>query len=166
MLMSAAEWEQFCRMVAEMIPTVNTHQAPGSEIRTGAWACARNRAEGDATMYHTPIGEMEPDSSEKRQVASRVKVRMLCENPGVETSWEMRDPDHGRWGGGVSVVQMDDVSISGFPEDFDTAGVVYALGRLDRISRYDAYRIAGKAGTAAHCLKILEQTHGSLPDER
>lgn len=164
MLINVAEWREFRKMVKEMIPTVDAFQAPEHPDCGGVWVCARNRDEGDRTMRHDPVGEMTPDSSEKRRVASRIKVLMLCESPGIETSWEVRDPEHGRWGGGVSVAQMDDISISGFPEDFDTAGVLYNLGRLKKISRYNAYRIARKVTGAPRCLDILETLHGRLPE--
>ncbi len=164
MLMNAAEWREFRRMVKDIIPTVDAFRALESPTCGGVWVCARNRDEGDRTMRHQPVGEMAPDSSEERRVASLVKILMLCESPGIETSWEVRDPDHGRWGGGVSIAQMDDISISGFPEDFDTASVVYSLGCLNKISRNDAYRIVRKVTGALRCLDILETLHGQLSE--
>ncbi len=163
-MLSDDERRRFLEAVAALIPVVNAHQGKGQETRTGAWVCIRDRAQGDATMVHEPVGTMAPDSSELRQRASRIKVEMLCENPGIVTSFEVRDPDQGRWGGGFHW-QGVDYAISGFPEDWDLAGGLCVCCMLGRMSPMDAVRIAAQADGALNSLTMLE-THrrGSCHD--
>lgn len=152
--------------IADLLSVVSSYQAAERPEQKGVWFCLRDRNGGDETMVHEEVGNVGDDEAKrlKYKRVSRTKVAMVF-GSGCETSWETRsaDPEKELFGGGVALLDQElDGSISGFPEEADTAGILYSLCRAGACSRATAFRIAQKAPGAPIWLRIFEIELGLL----
>ncbi|PLX27349.1 hypothetical protein C0583_03460 [Candidatus Parcubacteria bacterium] len=72
------------------------------------------------------IGEIEGDPQKYYDTAYR-KIQQMVDNPGHLSSYPSRDPEKGKWGGGIHLFEIGLFAFSGLPELADEACLLKAL---------------------------------------